>query len=210
MKLTIPEILKKVESVETKEQKVAILKEQTNNKVFVDLVRLNFDGPRMNLPEGEPPFRKDMDLPVGYSDTNLYQEARRLYIFFQPNINLTKTKIESLFIQILEGIHWTEAEFLCAVKDRGLQRLYPSVTIDLFNEAFPHVKVPVSHETKSVTKETNESKEPDERDFVYPLESTTTETTEQVVVTEDSVPKKKRGRPKKDQTENPTPDGQEN
>jgi hypothetical protein len=42
-----------------------------------------------------------------------------------------------LFIQLLEGIHWTEAEAVCLAKDRKLQTKYKSLKEDLVREAFP-------------------------------------------------------------------------
>ena len=99
----------------------------------------------MGLPEGEPPFKKDTSIPDGYSDTNLYVEFRRFYIWLNPS-NLTKIRKEALFVQLLEGLHWKESEVVCLAKDRQLSKKYKSLTEDLVREAFPNllpVPVPV-------------------------------------------------------------------
>ena len=73
---------------------------------------------KMDLPEGEPPFKKDTSIPAGYSETNLFSEYRRFYIWLNTDVNLSKQRKEQLFIQLLEGIHWSEAEAVCLAKDK--------------------------------------------------------------------------------------------
>lgn len=178
MRLTIPEILDLVEKEETTDAKIKTLRSY-DSPVLRQLLQLAYHpDAKMNLPEGVPPFKHDLDLPYGYSDTNLYQEARRLYIFTQKNNNLSKLKIESLFIGILEGIHPKEAIFLCAVKDKDLTRLYPSIDYDLVFSAFPGI---LPKQEAPVKKEV-ETKEP-------PLVSSNEPST-------DGEPQKRRGRPK--------------
>lgn len=136
MKLLIPEVFEKVEQVKTKEQKIKILRDNDSQPLRA-MLYLNFDpNTKWNLPEGEPPFKKDKEVPHGLSETNLYRETRRLYIWVKET-NLNKTKRETLFIQLLEGLHWSEAEMLCAVKDKKLQKIYKSIKEPLVREAFP-------------------------------------------------------------------------
>ena len=93
----------------------------------------------MSLPEGEPPYKKDTAVPAGYSESNLYVEFRRFYIWLQNDVNLTRARKEQLFIQMLEGIHWSEAEALCLAKDKKLQTKYKSLKEDIVREAFPNL-----------------------------------------------------------------------
>ena len=51
-------------------------------------------------------------------------------------------KRESLFIDMLEGLHYTEAEVLCAAKDRKLDKMYPNIKEDLIRLAFPDMLPP--------------------------------------------------------------------
>jgi hypothetical protein len=102
----------------------------------------------MDLPEGEPPFRKDTDKPIGYNESSLQLELRRFYVWLDPRTNLPKIKKESLFVNMLEGIHWTEAEALCLAKDRKLHTKYKSLKEDMVREAFPLALTPKPVEMK--------------------------------------------------------------
>ena len=80
------------------------------------------------LPEGEPPFKPAVE-PMGMTPTNLFNELRRMYVFCRTD--LTSMKRESLFINLLEAIHPSEAKVLLAVKDQNLNKLYPKITHQL-------------------------------------------------------------------------------
>lgn len=140
--LIVSEILDKFEAAKTREEKIAVLQSNATDPLLV-LLRLNYDHAlKMDLPEGEPPFRKDTDKPIGYSESSLQLELRRFYVWLEPNVNLPKIKKESLFVNMLEGIHWTEAEALCLAKDRKLQTKYKSLKEDIVREAFPRALTP--------------------------------------------------------------------
>lgn len=81
------------------------------------------------LPDGDPPFKPSAE-PLGMTPTNILQEMRRLYIFTEKQ-PLHKVKRETLFIELLEGVHPDEAKVLCAVKDQKLQKLYKKITPEL-------------------------------------------------------------------------------
>jgi hypothetical protein len=87
---------------------------------------------KMLLPEGEPPFKR-ADQPLGMTDTNLFVEAKRMYVFIRAD--LKPFKREQLFVGLLEGIHPTEADVLIAVKDQQLQKMYPKITWKLVSDA---------------------------------------------------------------------------
>jgi hypothetical protein len=142
MRTTIPQIFDEVDRAATKESKVKVLRAY-DHPVVRQILRMNFDPAiKVYLPEGEPPFKKDTSVPMGYSETNLFAEFRRFYIWLDPNINLTKQRKEALFIQMLEGIHWSEAELVCFAKDKALQTKYKSLKEDLVREAFPNLLPP--------------------------------------------------------------------
>ena len=137
MKTSIPQIFEEVEKAGSKEAKIKTLRAY-DHPILKGMLQINFDpNVKMNLPEGEPPYKKDTAIPAGYSETNLYVEFRRFYIWLQNDVNLTRARKEQLFIQLLEGIHWTEAEAVCLAKDRKLQSKYKSLKEDLVREAFP-------------------------------------------------------------------------
>lgn len=141
MKLSIPEILNLVVAAPTKAEKIAVL-HRYNNTTLRDILRLNFESTvKFDLPAGPAPYKARRDVPVELTESNLYNEARRLYIF-EPghpkyNVNVKKTQKEGIWIQILEGIHYTEADMLNLVKDKKLSTEYKGLTEALVREAFP-------------------------------------------------------------------------
>ena len=142
MRTVIPQILEEVEKQKTKEAKIKILRDYVS-PVLRGILQVNFNQDVIvYLPEGEPPFKKDKDIQLGYSETNLFAEWRRFYIWLETNSNLPKVRKEQLFIQFLEGIHWSEAEVVCLAKDRKLQSKFVSLTEDLVREAFPDLLPP--------------------------------------------------------------------
>jgi hypothetical protein len=148
MNLLVSEILNKFEVAKTREEKIAVLKNNVTDPLLV-LLRLNYDHMlKMDLPDGEPPFRKDTDKPIGYNESSLQLELRRFYVWLDPRTNLPKIKKESLFVNMLEGIHWTEAEALCLAKDRKLHTKYKSLKEDMVREAFPLALTPKPVEVK--------------------------------------------------------------
>ena len=147
MRTTIPQIFEEVEKTNGKDKKIAVLRSY-HSPQLEGMLQINFNPDvKLDLPEGEPPFKKDEKIPIGYSETNLYAEFRRMYIWLEPNINLSKIKKEQLFVQMLEGIHWTESEVVCLAKDKKLETRYKTLTEDLVREAFPNILPPAKPKT---------------------------------------------------------------
>lgn len=138
MTLTIPEILDLINQAKTKKEKLELFNKHRSDPLIV-LMRINFD-PMLwfDLPEGEPPYKKESDVPVGHSPSNIYNEFKRFYIWLTPQPNLSKAKRESLFIEMLESVHVTEAEVILLCKERKLKTKYKTITDDLVREAFPN------------------------------------------------------------------------
>ena len=78
------------------------------------------------LPEGDPPFKEDA-APIGMTPANFTQETKKLYVFTAAR-ELKSLRRETLFIQLLENIHPTEAKVLLAIKDQKLNKLYKNIT----------------------------------------------------------------------------------
>lgn len=87
---------------------------------------------KFDLPAGDPPFKED-PAPIGMSPGNLHMEMRKLYIFCRKD--LTPLRRETLFIQLLENIHPSEAKVVLAIKDQTLTKLYPKITHKLVYDA---------------------------------------------------------------------------
>lgn len=139
MNLLLSEVLQKVSSAKTKEEKIKILQDN-NSDALRSILIWNFDESIISLlPEGEVPFQPN-EAPKGTEHTRLAKEYRLLYNFVKGgNDNLNKTRREMIFIQLLEGLHREEAELLVLVKDGQLQKKY-RITKNVVSEAFPNIK----------------------------------------------------------------------
>ncbi len=89
-----------------------------------------------DLPVGDPPYIAN-EAPAGTEHTYLEMEAKRLYNFAKGgNDQLNKIRKETLFIQMLEGLHASEAKVLIDVKNKSLNKSYKGLTSDMVKEAF--------------------------------------------------------------------------
>jgi len=133
------EILDLVSKQKTNEQKVEVLKEYAND-ALKSLLIWNFDESIISvLPAGEVPFKPNEN-PLGTDHSSLRREFKHFYNFVKGgNDTLPSIRRETIFIQILEGLHPNEAEVLCLVKDKQLQSKY-KITKELVSEAYPDIK----------------------------------------------------------------------
>ena len=134
----IHEILDLVNGQRTKAKKVEILKEYETD-ALKSLFIWNFDPSVVSLlPEGEVPYNRN-DVPVGTDHTSLRREYKQLYHFVKGgNDQLSSLRRESMFIQMLEGLHPDEANIIILAKDKRLSETY-SVTYEQVKEAFPDI-----------------------------------------------------------------------
>ena len=135
----IHEIFELVSEQRTKAKRVEILKEYRDDSVTAVLI-WNFDQRVQSaIPDGQVPYEPN-DVPVGTDHTSLRREWKTLYHFIKGgNPTLSGLRRESMFIQLLEGLHPKEAEIICLVKDKDLESAYPKVTLDVVKEAFPDI-----------------------------------------------------------------------
>ena len=135
----IHEILELVSEQRTKAKRVEILKEYRDDSLTAVLI-WNFDERVQSaIPDGQVPYEPN-DVPIGTDHTSLRREWKTLYHFIKGGNNtLSGLRRESMFIQLLEGLHPKEAEIICLVKDKELEEVYPKVTLDVVKEAFPDI-----------------------------------------------------------------------
>ena len=136
MDLLISEILDKVSKAKTKQNKVALLKEYDSPSLRM-VIKSSFDPKiKWSLPEGEVPFKRN-EAPAGTEHSTLAYESRRLYHYIEGgNPSLSQTKRETMFVQMLEGLHDTEADVLVAAKDKSLHQAYKGLSANVVKEAF--------------------------------------------------------------------------
>ena len=123
MATSLPRVFSEIANARTKKQKKELLLKH-DCFALQQILKAAFDpNIKFLLPPGAPPiakFQGDTDEP---NPTYLHSHIRKLYLFVegQSPKNLTDMKRESIFIEILEGIHPSEVELLLQVKDKKLK-----------------------------------------------------------------------------------------
>lgn len=132
----LSEVLKKVHNAKTKEKKVEILRQYDCEPLRM-VIKSSFD-PNIiwALPAGEVPFTAN-EAEEGTEHTVLRKEARKLYNFVKGgNDSLAGFKRENMYIQMLEGLHKSEAELLIAAREKKLHQIYKGLSAAVVKEAF--------------------------------------------------------------------------
>ena len=133
---SIAEVLKKVNNAKTKDKKIQVLKKHDNDSLRM-VIKSSFD-PKIKwvLPKGAVPFKPN-DAPEGTEHTLLVQEAKRLWHFIEGADNQTpRMRKETMFIQMLEGLHKEEADVVISAKDKTLHQKYKGLSHEVVKTAF--------------------------------------------------------------------------
>ena len=161
------EILDLIHEQETEEDKIKVLK-QYETDALKSLLIWNYDDTIVSLlPEGDVPYAsageqtsysgtlsekiEDAVLKMGELGSNslgsmdqgrssIRKEYGMFYNFVKGGNNgLSSLRRETMFINILQGLHPKEAELLCLVKDKKLSDKY-KITLDNVKEAYPDIQ----------------------------------------------------------------------
>ena len=135
----VSELFKAVHGKKDKKGKADLLAQYKRDDVKALLI-WNFDKQiRSAIPEGEVPYKKN-EAPINSGGhTRLVHEWRTLYNYVRGgNDKISQMKRETMFIQLLEGLHESEAELLMLVKDKNLQSKY-RITRALVEEVFDEI-----------------------------------------------------------------------
>ena len=135
----VHEVLELVDSQRTKVKKIEVLKEYEDSALKAILI-WNFDPTAISvMPEGPVPY-KENEVPIGTDHTSLRREWKNLYHFVKGgNDRISNIRRETMFIQMLEGLHPEEAKIICLVKDKDLESKY-SITYDMVQKAYPDIQ----------------------------------------------------------------------
>jgi len=134
--LLFSEVLDKVHKAKTKNDKINILKKHDNASLRI-IIKASFD-PNIQwvLPEGDVPFTPN-DAPAGTEHTRLATEARKLWHYIKgADSDTPQHKKEMMFIQLLEGLHQSEANLLVKTKDKKIHQMYKGLSKEVVKEAF--------------------------------------------------------------------------
>ena len=135
----VSELFKAVHGKKDKKGKADLLAQHKRDDVKALLI-WNFDKQiKSAFPEGEVPYKKN-EAPINSGGhTRLVHEWRTLYNYVRGgNDKISQMKRETMFIQLLEGLHESEAELLMLVKDKNLQSKY-RITRALVEEVFDEI-----------------------------------------------------------------------
>ena len=133
------EILELVSKARTIEKKAEILKEYETDAMKALLI-WNFDPTVVSVvPDGDVPYNRN-EAPLGTDHTTLRKEWKNLYHFVKGgNDGLSNIRRETMFIQMLEGLHPDEAEIVCLVKDKKIETKY-KLSIKVVEKAYPDIQ----------------------------------------------------------------------
>jgi len=133
------EILELVDEQKSDAKKIAVLKEYECD-ILKSLFIWNFDDSVISLlPPGTVPYKPNEN-PLGTDHSSLRREQRNLYMFVKGgNDALSTIRRETIFIQMLEGLHPKEADIVVAVKDGNLEDMY-DVPFEVVEEAYPDIQ----------------------------------------------------------------------
>ena len=138
----ISEVLQKAAEITNKQEKIDYLK-SADSRPLRNILKGSYDDTvQFNLPEGEPPYRKD-DAPKGYEPSNLYKQSSYFKYFFKggQGDKVPAVRRERMFIDVLESLHPDEAELVLTMKEKKLMGKYSGITPLLVTEAFPNLLV---------------------------------------------------------------------
>ena len=130
------EIFLKVNNAKDKPKKIDVLR-QYDKPALRQILKGCFD-PKIEweLPEGIPPYIEN-DVPAGTEHTLLINETKKLWHFVKgADAATNKLQKETMFIQMLEGLHKDEAKVLLDMKNGTLNKTYKGLTADMVREAF--------------------------------------------------------------------------
>ena len=133
------EVLELVSEQKSDLKKIAVLQEYECD-ILKSLFIWNFDDSVISLlPQGNVPYKPNEN-PLGTDHSSLRREQRSLYNFVKGgNDQLSTIRRETIFIQMLEGLHPKEADIVIAVKDGALEDMY-DIPFEVVEEAYPDIE----------------------------------------------------------------------
>ena len=160
------EVLDAASKMRSKANKIEVLQRYVHNSLKAVFI-WNFDETVISLlPEGEVPYGSNLEdetktgtlsgkiddavgkmgemgsNSLGYQDqgkASIRKEFQKFYNFIRGgNPSLSNLRRETMFINILTGLHPREAEILLLIKDKRLTEKY-KITKEIVSEAYPDI-----------------------------------------------------------------------
>jgi hypothetical protein len=131
------EVIQRVSNAKTRDEKIQILRHYDSPALRSVLIWNFDDAVQSAVPEGEVPYRPN-DAPIGTEHSKLIHEWRKFNYFVKGINDIAQTKRETMFIQLLEALHESEADLMCLVKDKQLHKRF-KITKVVVQDAFPDI-----------------------------------------------------------------------
>ena len=130
----IPEILENASKFENRDQRISYLREYISHPLR-EVLKLVFDDRYVFSFDDMPPFKKS-DIPTGLGMNTLFNEAKRLYIFTDPEVNkMGPMRTEQNLIGLLESVDPLEADLIVKILTNKFD--YNGIDKQLVQDAFP-------------------------------------------------------------------------
>lgn len=134
--LTIHEMLVRVGSCKTREEKINELREY-NSLALRDVLKGAYDDTiQFTLPPGAPPYKPANEKSPPNRLSRMTKQFR-YFVVGGPGEQMSQVRVETMYVRLLESVHPDEAKLIIAMKDKKLAGLYKGVTKKLVSEAFP-------------------------------------------------------------------------
>lgn len=131
------EVFEEYKKANSREGRLNVLKKYSKHYAFLDILRGTFDDSlEFNLPEGRPPFTPNNQESA---PTTLLKKHRDFGFFVHglAGDKLPAYKRERKFIELLEGIHPEDAEYVLKMVAKKPPVRY--ITKKIIQEAFPNL-----------------------------------------------------------------------
>lgn len=130
----IPEILENASKFENRDQRISYLREYISHPLR-EVLKLVFDDRYVFSFDDMPPFKKS-DVPTGLGMNTLFNEAKRLYIFTDPEVNkMGPMRTEQNLIGLLESVDPMEADLIVKILTNKFD--YNGIDKQLVQDTFP-------------------------------------------------------------------------
>lgn len=136
-KTEVFEIFEEYKKADSREDRLKVLKKYSQHNALRDVLRGTFDDSlEFNLPEGRPPFTPNRPESA---PTTLLKRHREFGLFVHglKGDKLPAFKREQKFIELLEGIHPEDAEYVLKMVAKKPPVRY--ITKKIIQEAFPNL-----------------------------------------------------------------------
>jgi hypothetical protein len=133
----VSEVIQRVSNAKTRDEKIEILRHYDSPALRSVLIWNFHSKVESVFPAGDVPYTPN-DAPAGTEHTRLIHECRKFNYFVKGVSDISQTKREVMFIQVLESLHHSEAEILCLIKDKQLHKRF-KITKVVVQEAFPDI-----------------------------------------------------------------------